>query len=93
MPGCRAPLAELVIYLAKAPKSTRAYEGYNRAERLVKRDPTLLVPIAMRDIPVGSMEEIGYGEAYKYHPEYMCVASHLPHLEQSEVVFMISGIQ
>jgi putative ATPase len=77
MPGCRAPLAELVMYLAGAPKSTRAYEGYNRAERLVKHDPTLLVPIAMRDIPVEAMKAIGYGEAYKYHPEYMYVASYL----------------
>jgi putative ATPase len=73
MPGCRAPLAELVTYLAEAPKSTRAYEGYNRAERLVKRDSTLLVPIAMRDKPVESMEVIGNGKAYKYQPEYACV--------------------
>lgn len=72
MPGCRVPLAELVTYLAEAPKSTRAYEGYNRAERLVKRDPTLLVPIAMRDMPVGMMEAIGDGEVYKYQPEYRC---------------------
>jgi len=83
MPGCRAPLAELVTYLAEAPKSTRAYEGYNRAERLVKRDPTLLVPIAMRDIPIESMEVIDNGKAYRYHPEYVCVGSHLG---QSEAV-------
>jgi putative ATPase len=83
MPGCRAPLTELVTYLAEAPKSTRAYEGYNRAERLVKRDPTLLVPIAMRDIPVESMEVIGNGKAYKYQPEYVCVGSHF---EQSKLV-------
>jgi putative ATPase len=76
MPGCRTPLAELVTYLAEAPKSTRAYEGYNHAERLVKRDPTLLVPIAMRDIPVESMEVIGNGKAYKYQPEYVYVGSH-----------------
>ncbi len=85
MPGCRAPLAELVMYLAEAPKSTRAYEGYNRAERLVKCDPTLLVPIAMRDIPVEAMEAIGNGKAYKYQPEYMCVAFHL---EQSGIILM-----
>jgi putative ATPase len=83
MPGCRAPLAELVTYLAEAPKSTRAYEGYNRAERLVKHDPTLLVPIAMRDIPIESMEVIGNGKAYKHQPEYVCVGSHL---EQSGAV-------
>lgn len=73
MPGCRVPLAELVTYLAEAPKSTRAYEGYNRAEKLVKRDPTLLVPISMRDIPVESMELIGNVKSYKYQPDYVCV--------------------
>lgn len=77
MPGCRVPLTELVTYLAEAPKSTRAYEGYNSAERLVKRDPTLLVPMAMRDIPVQAMEVIGNGKAYKSQPEYACVELHL----------------
>jgi putative ATPase len=81
MPGCRAPLTELVTYLAEALKSTRAYEGYNSAERLVKRDPTLLVPIAMRDIPVQTLEVIGDGNAYKCQLEYVCVGSHLE-LEQ-----------
>ena len=80
MPGCRAPLAELVTYLAEAPKSTRAYEGYKRAEILAKREPTLLVPIAMRDIPVESTDVIGDGKAYKYQPEYVYVGSHLSRL-------------
>jgi putative ATPase len=83
MPGCRGPLTELVTYLAEAPKSTQAYEGYNRAERLVKRDPTLLVPIAMRDMPVEAMEMMGEGEAYKFQPEYRCVMSRLPNMEWS----------
>jgi putative ATPase len=77
MPGCCVTLTELVTYLAEAPKSTRSYEGYNSAERLVKRDPTLLVPIAMRNIPVQSMEVIGNGKAYKHQPEYVYVGSHL----------------
>ena len=92
MPGCRTPLAELVTYLAEAPKSTRAYEGYNHAERLVKRDATLLVPIAMRDIPVELMEVIGNGKAYKYQPEYVCVGSHLEQSGQSPMT-LVSGIQ
>jgi putative ATPase len=73
MPGCRVQLAELVAYLAEAPKSTRAYEGYNRAEKLAKRDKTLSVPVAMRDVPVGVMNALECGEDYKYPPEYMCV--------------------
>ena len=73
MPGCRAQLTELVAYLAEAPKSTRAYEGYNRAEKLAKRDRTLSVPVAMRDVPVGVMDALECGEGYKYPPEYMWV--------------------
>lgn len=76
MPGCRAQLAEVVAYLAEAPKSTRAYEGYNRAEKLAKRDSTLAVPVAMRDVPVSVMDVLGCREGYKYPPEYMCVLTH-----------------
>jgi len=93
MPECRVPLAELVTYLAEAPKSTRAYEGYNRAERLVKRDPTLLVPIAMRNMPVGVMEAIGNSEAYKYHPEYIhpVTNEYLPSRVQGEIILREEG--
>ena len=73
MPGCRAQLAKTVAYLAEAPKSTRAYEGYNRAEKLAKRDPTLSVPLAMRDVPVGVVEALECGDGYKYPPDYRCV--------------------
>lgn len=59
--------------LAEAPKSTRAYQGYSRAEKLAKRDLTLLVPVAMRDVPVGVADVLERGEGYKYPPEYMCV--------------------
>ncbi len=73
MPGCRAQLAELVAYLAEAPKSTRAYEGYNRAEKLARQDQALLVPVAMRDVPANVMEALECGEGYKYPPDYMYV--------------------
>ncbi|KAF9241515.1 DNA polymerase III, clamp loader complex, gamma/delta/delta subunit [Melanogaster broomeanus] len=39
MPECRINLAHLVAYLSEAPKSTRAYEAYNRAEEAAKLDP------------------------------------------------------
>ena len=81
MPGCRGPLTELITYLAEAPKSTRSYEGYKRAERLAKRDPTLLVPIAMRDMPVAAMEAMGDSQAYKYNPEYRYAVSRLANAE------------
>ncbi|KAH9009903.1 P-loop containing nucleoside triphosphate hydrolase protein, partial [Lactarius pseudohatsudake] len=93
MPGCRAQLAELVAYLAEAPKSTRAYQGYNRAEKLAKRDPTLLVPVAMRDVPVGVADVLECGEGYKYPPEYMhpVTNEYLPRQLHGEVILRREG--
>ncbi|KAL1744674.1 hypothetical protein HDZ31DRAFT_63891 [Schizophyllum fasciatum] len=70
MPECRINLAHLVAYLAEAPKSTRAYEAYKRAERLAKEAPTLPVPMQVRNAPTRLMKELGYGEEYRYNPDY-----------------------
>ncbi|THH17729.1 hypothetical protein EW146_g3145 [Bondarzewia mesenterica] len=70
MPECRINLAHLVSYLAEAPKSTRAYEGYKRAEAAAKLDLTIPVPMGMRNAPTGLMKELGYSEGYHYNPDY-----------------------
>jgi putative ATPase len=70
MPECRINLAHVVTYLSEAPKSTRALEAYNRACELAKQDMTLPVPISMRNAPTRLMKELGYGEDYKYQPQY-----------------------
>ena len=43
MPECRINLAHLVSYLSEAPKSTRAYEGYRRAEEAAKLSDSALM--------------------------------------------------
>ncbi|KAH8992115.1 P-loop containing nucleoside triphosphate hydrolase protein, partial [Lactarius akahatsu] len=70
MPECRINLAHVVTYLSEAPKSTRAFEGYNRAQELAQRDMTLPVPFSMRNAPTGLMKELGYGEGYNYQPDF-----------------------
>lgn len=70
MPECRINLAHLVAYLAEAPKSTRAYEAYKRAEEAAKLDTSLPVPMGMRNAPTILMKELGYSEGYKYNPSY-----------------------
>ncbi|EPT05061.1 hypothetical protein FOMPIDRAFT_46514 [Fomitopsis schrenkii] len=70
MPECRINLAHLVSYLAEAPKSTRAYDGYNRAEAAAKADPTAPVPLPVRNAPTKLMKEMNYGRGYCYNPEY-----------------------
>ncbi|KAF8266810.1 DNA polymerase III, clamp loader complex, gamma/delta/delta subunit [Lactarius quietus] len=92
MPGCRAQLAETVAYLAEAPKSTRSYEAYNRAEKLAKRDLALSVPLAMRDVPLSVMEALEC-EAYKYPPEYRhpVTNEYLPRRLHGEVILRREG--
>ncbi|KAH9935450.1 uncharacterized protein B0H18DRAFT_1207047 [Fomitopsis serialis] len=71
MPECRINLAHLISYLAEAPKSTRAYEGYKRAEEAAKSDPTVPVPLPVRNAPTRLMKELGYARGYCYNPEYV----------------------
>ncbi|KAF5389348.1 hypothetical protein D9757_004365 [Collybiopsis confluens] len=70
MPECRINLAHVVAYLAEAPKSTRAYEAYNRAETAAKSNPSLPVPMIARNAPTSLMKEMGYSEGYMYNPDY-----------------------
>jgi putative ATPase len=70
MPECRINLAHLVAYLSEAPKSTRAYTAYKRAEAAAKRDMTLPVPLRVRNAPTALMREMGCGEGYRYNPDY-----------------------
>ncbi|KAG8790109.1 hypothetical protein FRC16_001026 [Serendipita sp. 398] len=70
MPECRINLAHCVTYLAEAPKSTRSYEAYQRAEEAAKADETAPVPMHLRNAPTQMMKDMKYGEGYKYNPAY-----------------------
>jgi putative ATPase len=72
MPECRISLAHCTVALCLAPKSTRAYRGLNNAYAAL-REPgvaSLPIPIHLRNAPTKLMKELGYGEAYKYNPNY-----------------------
>lgn len=70
MPECRINLAHCVGYLSEAPKCTRAYEAYNRAEVAAKSDPAMPVPMAVRNAPTALVKELGYAEGYNYNPNF-----------------------
>lgn len=70
MPECRINLAHLITYLAEAPKSTRAYEAYKRAEETAKLSQSVAVPMEMRNAPSKLMKDLGYGKEYHYNPDY-----------------------
>ncbi|HTE13763.1 MAG TPA: replication-associated recombination protein A [Burkholderiales bacterium] len=59
-------LAEVVIYLAVAPKSNAAYIAYNAARALVRDDKSRPVPEHLRNAPTKLMKDLGYGANYRY---------------------------
>lgn len=85
MPEGNTALAQLVTYMAAAPKSNAVYVGYGAAARDATQDLATPVPIHLRNAPTKLMKELGYGKDYKYaHDEAEGVSqqSALPdHLE------------
>jgi putative ATPase len=59
-------LAEVVIYLAVAPKSNAAYTAYSAARELVRNDTSRPVPEHLRNAPTKLMKDLGYGANYRY---------------------------
>jgi len=59
-------LAEVVLYLAVAPKSNAAYTAYNAARELVRNDASRPVPEHLRNAPTKLMKDLGYGANYRY---------------------------
>lgn len=72
MPECRIALAHCTVALCLAPKSTRAYRGLNNAFAALKEPgiASLPIPIHLRNAPTKLMKELGYGDQYKYNPNY-----------------------
>ena len=60
------PLAEMVIYLATAPKSNSGYRALQAAFEAARETPAAPVPMHVRNAPTGLMKELGYGKGYKY---------------------------
>jgi putative ATPase len=70
MPEGGVPLAQLVTYLAAAPKSNAAYNGYNEAVREVRQGDNPGVPLHIRNAPTRLMKDLGYGRGYQYAHDF-----------------------
>jgi len=68
LPECKVHLAQLVIYLAKSPKSVDAYLAYGEAEKDATELGNLPVPLHIRNAPTKLMKDLNYGKDYKYTP-------------------------
>ena len=66
MPEGNTALAQLVTYMAAAPKSNAVYVGYAKAAEDATRDLAAPVPLHLRNAPTKLMKDLHYGRDYKY---------------------------
>jgi putative ATPase len=76
MPEGALALAELVVYLAAAPKSNAVYKAYGEAVQEALETRAEPVPLWIRNAPTKLMKGLGYGKGYRYaHDEEEGVAA------------------
>ncbi len=84
------PLAEMVIYLATAPKSNRVKVALDAALEAARRTPNAPVPEHLRNPVTRLHKSLGYGRGYRYaHDEPIGTAAqqHLPDAVRGEVYY------
>jgi putative ATPase len=59
-------LAQMVIYLALAPKSNAVYMAYNESKALAEKTGQLPPPNTILNAPTRMMKDLGYGKGYRY---------------------------
>ncbi len=75
------PLAQMVIYLATAPKSNSSAKALSAALEAAREHPAEGVPMHIRNAPTPLMKELGYHEGYQYAhavPEAYIPQEYLP---------------
>jgi putative ATPase len=75
------PMAQMVIYLATAPKSNTSKEALSAALAAAREHPAEGVPLSIRNAPTALMKELGYNEGYQYAhsvPEAYIPQKYLP---------------
>jgi putative ATPase len=75
------PLAQMVVYLATAPKSNRAKVALGEAMKAAEETPAEPVPMHIRNAPTSLMKELGYHKGYEYAhdaPEAYIPQEYLP---------------
>lgn len=81
MPEGRIPLAQAVVHLATAPKSSGAYDGINQALADVQAGRAGVVPKHLRDAHYAGAKALGHGAGYKFphsYPHSIVAQQYLP---------------
>ncbi len=70
LPEAAINLAQVVTFLATAPKSNRSYVGLNRAKEFVEKTGSAPIPLSLRSAQTAEMKNLGYGAKYKYSHDF-----------------------
>lgn len=70
MPEANNALAQLVVYLATAPKSNALYKAYSAAAEDARKTSHYGVPLHIRNAPTKLMKDLDYGKNYQYDHEH-----------------------
>ena len=93
-PEGRIPLAMATVYLATSQKSNSAYLAINQALELVEKTGNLPVPLHLRNAPTKLMDELGYGDGYKYahdFPNHFVKQQFMPDALQDTILWHAQG--
>ncbi|HOP76000.1 MAG: replication-associated recombination protein A [Thermogutta sp.] len=69
LPECRLNLAQVVIYLACAPKSNAVIKAIDEALEDIRSGRVLPVPVHLRDANYPGAKRLGHGQGYVYSQE------------------------
>jgi putative ATPase len=88
MPESDCILAQLTVYLARAPKTREAQDSLNRCKEVIRNNkgPMPAVPIHLRNAPTKLMKSLGYGKDYNMLHKDESGLNYLPE-ELSDVNF------
>lgn len=70
MPEGNTALAQVVVYLATAPKSNAVYTAYQAVQKDVSEGENPPVPLHIRNAPTALMKDLGYGKDYLYPHDF-----------------------
>ncbi|MDQ2665255.1 MAG: replication-associated recombination protein A [Gemmatimonadota bacterium] len=84
------PMAQMVIYLATAPKSNTSKVALAAAMEAARAHPAEGVPLSIRNAPTALMKELGYNEGYQYAhsvPEAYIPQRYLPEVLEDSAFY------
>ena len=70
MPEANNAIAQLVVYMATAPKSNALYMAYKAAAADAIKTSHYGVPLHIRNAPTKLMKDLDYGKNYRYDHEF-----------------------